>query len=498
MAGMKPPEPQAIVIFGASGDLTRRKLLPAFWHLYVEGLLPDRFAIVGYARSEMDDGEFRRSAREAIKQFAKADPAEEDWAGFRDRLSFVAGEFESELAMEHLREHLEETDRELETNGGRFFYCATPPAAYTHIVARIGESEMHPDARIVVEKPFGRDLDSARELNRRLHAVFDESQIFRIDHYLGKETVQNILAFRFSNGMFEPIWNRRYVDDVQITVAEEIGIEGRGRFYEQTGTIRDMVQTHLFQVLTFVAMEPPVSFAPDRLRDEKVRVLRSMKLCRPEAVVRGQYVGYRDEPDVAKDSQAETFAALRMEIDNWRWAGVPFFLRTGKRLARKVSEVSLSFRDVPFNVFRGTDAVPPGRDHLTFRIQPDEGVTMALNVKRPGVGLDLGRATMDFDYQRAFETPLIEAYELLILEAMRGDHTLFTREDEVERAWEVLTPILEDPPPVAFYEPGSWGPEEGDDLLAARHWHITRPRRRWTAGSTTAPEWAPAQAAPRR
>jgi glucose-6-phosphate 1-dehydrogenase len=477
VAGIKPAEPQAIVIFGASGDLTKRKLLPAFWHLYVEGLLPEGFAIVGYARSEMTDDEFQKVALDSVRRFGKAEPADQDWDGFRARLSYVPGEFQNELAMEHLRDHLDQLDRDLGTNGGRFFYCATPPAAYPQIVARIGESEMHPDARIVVEKPFGHDLDSARQLNQELHAVFDESQIFRIDHYLGKETVQNILAFRFSNGMFEPIWNRRYVDNVQITVAEDIGIEGRGSFYEQTGTIRDMIQTHLFQVLTFVAMEPPVSFEPDRLRDEKVRVLRSMKTCRPERVVRGQYAGYREEPDVARDSQAETYAAIELDIDNWRWAGVPFFLRTGKKLARKVSEISLSFRDVPYNVFRGTDAVASGRDHLTFRIQPDEGVSVGLNVKRPGVGLDLGRATMDFDYERTFDTPLLEAYELLIVEAMKGDHTLFTREDEVERAWEILMPVIESPPPVVFYEPGTWGPEEAEELMAPRHWHVTRPRR---------------------
>src|SRR5437762_5875583 len=276
----------------------------------------------------MSDAEFRNRAKEAAAQFGRCAPGE-DWDEFAELLSYVPGEFASELAMEHLRKHLEFLDRERGTGEGRFYYCATPPAAYPQIVARLAESHMHRDARIVVEKPFGRDLGSARELNQALHQVFDESQIFRIDHYLGKETVQNILAFRFANGMFEPIWNRRYVDNVQITVAEQIAIEGRGAFFDQTGTIRDMVQTHLFQMLTFVAMEPPVSFQPDRLRDEKVKVLRAMSVCLPEKVVRGQYRGYRDEPDVAKDSQIETYAALEIEIDDWRWAGVPFFLRTG-------------------------------------------------------------------------------------------------------------------------------------------------------------------------
>src|SRR6266702_1502375 len=346
---LKPPEPQAIVIFGASGDLTRRKLLPAFWHLFSEGLLPQGVAIIGYARTEMSDEEFQDQARHSVEQFARSKPSTDVWAEFSKRLTYVPGEFDSEQAMEHLREHLEWTDKTQGTEGGRFFYCATPPAAYPLIVQRLAESKMQAGSKIVIEKPFGRDLKSARELNDALHAVFDESQIFRIDHYLGKETVQNVLAFRFANGMFEPIWNRRYVDNVQVTVAEDIGIEGRGQFYEETGTLRDMVQTHLFQVLTFVAMEPPISFDPDRLRDEKVRVLRSMNACSPERVVRGQYRGYRDEPDVPPDSEADTFVAMEVEIDNWRWAGVPFFLRTGKKMKRKVSEISLSFRDVPFN-----------------------------------------------------------------------------------------------------------------------------------------------------
>jgi glucose-6-phosphate 1-dehydrogenase len=473
---IKPAEPQAVVIFGASGDLTRRKLIPAFYHLFMEGLLPQGFAIVGYARTEMTDEEFRDRMREALEEFGRTKPTGEEWEEFSQRLSFVPGEFASERAMEHLREHLEWTDRDQGTAGGRFYYCATPPDAYPLVVARLAESEMHSNARIVFEKPFGRDLESARELERQIHEVFHESQVFRIDHYLGKETVQNILAFRFANGMFEPIWNRRYVDNVQITVAEEIGIEGRGAFYEETGAIRDMVQTHLFQVLTFIAMEPPVSFEPERLRDEKVRVLRSMKPVDPSRVVRGQYVGYRDEPGVAKDSTTETYAAMQVELDSWRWAGVPFNLRTGKKLRRKVTEVSLSFRTVPFNVFKGTDAIPPGRDALAFRIQPDEGITLHLNIKTPGPGLELGRARLDFDYVSAFPTPLLEAYELLLLEAMEGDHTLFTRQDGVERAWEVLMPELEDAPPVVPYEPGSWGPEEADELLLPHHWHLTPPQ----------------------
>jgi glucose-6-phosphate 1-dehydrogenase len=473
---VKPADPQAIVIFGASGDLTKRKLLPAFYHLFVEGLLPQGFAIIGYARSKLTDEEYHERARASIEEFSRCDVTGEEWAEFKARLRYMSGEFDSEMAMERLREHLEWTDRNQGTNGGRFYYCATPPDAYPLIVKRLAESNMHRDAKIVIEKPFGHDLQSAQELNDALHEVFDESQIFRIDHYLGKETVQNILAFRFANGMFEPIWNRRYVDNVQITVSEEIGIEGRGAFYDRTGAIRDMVQTHLFQMLTFFAMEPPVSFEPDRLRDEKVRVLRSMKAVDPNKVIRGQYRGYRDEPDVSKTSQTETYAALQVEMDNWRWAGVPFYLRTGKMLKRKVTEISLSFRDVPYNVFKGTDATPLGRDTLIFRIQPDEGISISLNIKKPGLGLELDRATLEFDYERAFRTPLIEAYELLILEAMEGDHSLFISEEAVERAWELLTPVLENPPRVLEYAAGSWGPVEADDLILPRHWHVTPPR----------------------
>jgi glucose-6-phosphate 1-dehydrogenase len=472
---LKPPDPQAIVIFGASGDLTRRKLMPAFWHLFSEGFLQEGIAIIGYARTEMSDEEFQDQARQSVEQYARNKPSTEVWDEFRKRLTYVPGEFDSEMAMEHLREHLEWTDKTQGTDGGRFYYCAVPPTAYPLIVQRLSESSMHIGAKIVIEKPFGRDLKSARELNAALHAVFDESQIFRIDHYLGKETVQNIMAFRFANGMFEPIWNRRYVDNVQITVAQEIGIEGRGAFFEEVGTIRDMVQTHLFQVMTILAMEPPVSFEPDRLRDEKVRVLRSMPEVDPKRVVRGQFVGYRNEKDVDARSQSETFAALQVDIDNWRWADVPFNLRTGKMLSRSVTEASLSFRHVPYNVFRGTDTTPLGRDALAIRIQPDEGISLHLNIKKPGLGFDLDRALLDFDYQRTFNTPLIEAYETLILEAMEGDHTLFTREDEVEEAWRVLMPVLDYPPPVEFYEPGSWGPPEADALVLPRHWHLTPP-----------------------
>jgi glucose-6-phosphate 1-dehydrogenase len=463
--------PQAIVIFGASGDLTRRKLLPAFFHLYVEGLLPREFVIVGFARTEWTDDSFREHAQRSIAEFGRADARGEIWDEFARHLVYFRGEFDRKGAFDPFVEHLESVDRQFGTQGRHFFYCATPPEVYEDIVERLGESGLAKDAKIVFEKPFGHDLESARHLNRTIHAVFDEDQIFRIDHYMGKETVQNILAFRFTNGLFEPVWNRRYIDHVQITVAEEIGIEGRGNFYEQTGSIRDMVQTHLLQVLTFVAMEPPVSFQEDRLRDEKVKVLQAMHPVDPEKVVRGQYDGYPNEPGVARYSTVETFVAMELDIENWRWAGVPFFLRTGKKLAKKTSEVTMVFKDVPYNVFRGTRAGRPRRDHLTIRIQPDEGITLAVNVKEPGPDLRLGRATMDFDYETEFPSDLLDAYELLMLEAMEGDHTLFLRQDAVERSWEVLMPALEHPAPILRYAPGSWGPDDAHLLIEPHRWH---------------------------
>ncbi len=464
--------PQAAVIFGASGDLTKRKLLPAFWHLWSHGLLPRGFALVGYARSPMTTEEFREYAFDNIKAFASRPPDGEAWDEFARRLSYFQGELAHPGSMNEFASYLEKVDGEFDTEGRRFFDAAVPPSVYADIVHRIGEAGLQHNAKIVLEKPFGRDLQTARELNAVIHSVFDEMQVFRIDHYLGKETVQNILAFRVANGMFEPIWNRRYIDHVEISVCEKIGIEGRGAFYEQVGNIRDMISTHLFQVLTFVAMEPPVSFEPNRLRDETVKALRSADI--DGGVVRGQYEGYRDEPGVTPDSTTETFSAMGLSIDNWRWAGVPFFLRTGKALTEKVSEITLKFRKVPFNVFRGSDMDLPVRDHLTIRVQPNEGITIAFNAKRPGHGMHLGRVAMDFDYAEGFaQSEIADAYELLLLEAMRGDHSLFIRQDGVERAWEILERVLDDPPPVNMYPKGSWGPREAEALIAPRTWHVT-------------------------
>ncbi len=466
--------PLTVVIFGASGDLAQRKLLPALYHLYLEGRLPERFAIVGYARTPYSNEEFRESAYEVVKRHGAHPPEGEAWRDFGGRLHYVTGGFLDPGAMDHLPHAIQRLDSRLGTGTSRLFYCATPPDAYPDIVRRIGETGLAAGSRIVFEKPFGHDLVSAGELNETIHQVFDESQVFRIDHYLGKETVQNILALRFANGLFEPVWNRRYIDHVQITAAESIGVEGRGSFYERTGAIRDMVSTHLFQVLTFLAMEPPVSFEPDRLRDETVKVLRSMKLCDPAHVVRGQYRGYRDEEGVSERSRVETYAALRLEIDNWRWADVPFFLRTGKGLRTKATEITLAFRNVPFNVFKASEMELPPRDHLTIRIQPDEGIALALNAKRPGPAFALGPMTMDFTYGDLAGNHLADAYETLLLGAMEGDPTLFLREDAVEGAWEILAPALHLPTEPFSYPVRSWGPAAADELIAPRTWHVPR------------------------
>ena len=470
-AKLKPPAPQAIVIFGASGDLTRRKLLPALYQLFVGGLLPASHAIVGYARTEMTDEAFVDLARTAIEEHGAVHVEDETWAEFTRGVSYLSGTFEDPGAMGALREHLEDLDARRGTEGRRFFYCATPPEAYGTIARRLGEEGLQRNARLVLEKPFGRDLASAERLNEEIHEVFDETQVFRIDHYLGKETVQNVLAFRFANMLFEPVWSRHFVDHVQLTVAEDIGLEGRGRFYDRIGALRDMVQTHLFQVLTFLTMEPPAAFEAEDLRDEIAKVLRSMRVCHPEHVVFGQYEGYRQEADVAEDSGVETFAAMRVEIDSWRWADVPFFLRTGKYLPRKVTEATVVFRPIPLPLFERAGVGQTAPNRITIRIQPDEGISVSFLAQRPGLGISLAETSLDFTYGEAFaDMPLVGAYEHLLFEAMEGDHTLFTRQDGVERAWEVLEWVLEAPPAARPYPRGTWGPAEADQLIAPRRW----------------------------
>ncbi|MDQ3990760.1 MAG: glucose-6-phosphate dehydrogenase [Actinomycetota bacterium] len=470
----RTPDPTAMVIFGASGDLTSRKLMPALFHLHHEGMLPDEFAVVGYARTRMTDEEFREDARRDVDKYGRCEPDGEVWDRFAAGLFYVSGDFDGPDPFAALRGRLADVDRMRGTDGRRFYYASVPPVAFPSIVRGLGAAGMAERSRIVIEKPFGTDLAGAVELNRVVHEVFDESQVFRIDHYLGKETVQNIVVFRFANTLFEPVWNRRYVDHVQLTVAEEIGIEGRGRFYERTGALRDMVQTHLLQVLTFLAMEPPPTFEPEGLRDEKVKVLRAIRPVRPEHVVRGQYEGYRDEAGVDPGSDVETFVAMRLEIDNWRWAGVPFFVRTGKRLAARRAEATIVFHDVPHLLFEREGARMTAPNRLVIRIQPEESISLSFTVRRPSLGLDLDQAGLEFDYRSAFSSPLVEAYELLLLEAMRGDHTLFTRQDEVERSWALLEPVMASPPPVRAYAPGWWGPDQADELIAPRSWHPGR------------------------
>jgi glucose-6-phosphate 1-dehydrogenase len=479
---VETPHPQAIVIFGASGDLTRRKILPALYNIARDRLLPERYAVLGYARTDWTDDEFRAHAREAIEEFSRSPIDEEVWKPFSDALHYLAGPFDDENCFAPLHDRLVELDDLRGTEGKRLYYCATPPSAFPLIVSRLGECGPQDSARIVFEKPFGHDLASARELNAVVHRVFDESQVFRIDHYLGKETVQNILLFRFANSMFERVWNRDAIDHVQITVAESIGVEGRGAFYEEAGALRDVVQNHMLQVLSFLAMEPPRSFEAEAIRDEKVKVLRAMQPLDAREVVRGQYAagtidgdpvpGYGDEAGVAAGSTVETFIALRAGIENWRWAGVPFFLRTGKRLPRRMTEVTIAFREAPSYLFDGLGLPVPPADHLSIRIQPDEGISFAFQAKEPGPRLVPKTVRMDFAYGSSFETAPAEAYERLLRDAASGDHTLFTREDGVERAWELVAPVLEAPPVVERYEAGSWGPESADELIAPRHWHL--------------------------
>jgi glucose-6-phosphate 1-dehydrogenase len=486
-------EPIVLVIFGAGGDLTWRKLVPALYNLFLDRHLPERFAIVGVAMNEMDDDGFRQRLREGVDLFSRRGPTDDlTWRAFAARLSYICKDFTDKAAGVFLSQRLEELDREWNSRANRVFYLAIPPVLIEAAAQFLESLDICKECardRIVVEKPFGHDLASARTLNQFLTSLFAESQIYRIDHYLGKETVQNILAFRFGNSLFEPLWNRRYIDHVQITVAETVGVEDRGGYYDRSGALRDMVQNHLLQILCLIGMEPPVSFAADEVRNKKVDVLRAIRPIRPEEVhrvaVRGQYgkginggktlPAYREESGVASGSPIETFAALKLLIDNWRWQGVPFYLRTGKRLSAKVSEVTILFRPAPHQLFPSAAVESWQPNRLVLRIQPEEGIVTRIQAKQPGIRMLLGPVDMQFLYREAFRTAPPEAYETLLLDVLRGDATLFMRADQVESAWSVISPVLEAweaAPPAEFpdYPAGSWGPE-GADLLIAKEGH---------------------------
>ena len=442
-----------MVVFGASGDLARRKLLPALYDLAYEGLLPTRYAIVGSGGSRLDDEGFRERARGAVEEFSRHRLDEGRWQAFAEGLSYVSAPLDDPDAFGPLRERLATLDRELGAEGRRLFYCGTPPSAFPAIVRRIGEARLAENGRIVLEKPIGHDLLSARELGRVVCEVFDEPQVFRIDHYVGKEAVQNILVFRFANSMVERAWCGEVVDHVEITVAESAGIERRGRYYEQAGALRDMVQNHLLQVLAFVAMEPPASLAPEDVRDRKAELLEAVRPFSEDELVRGQYVagvvegcevpGYRQEELVARDSAVETFVAVRAWIDNARWKGVPFFLRTGKRLPHRATEVAIVLREPDRRLFEDAGIARLPAHHLALRIQPDEGISLVFRAKEPGPGMALEAVPMDFAYGGSFRTRSTGAYERLLHDAMASDQTLFLREDAVERSWEIVAPVLD-------------------------------------------------------
>ncbi|HEV2005294.1 MAG TPA: glucose-6-phosphate dehydrogenase [Candidatus Limnocylindrales bacterium] len=490
------PDPHVMVIFGATGDLSHRKVFPALAQLWRTNLLPQDWMLVAVGRRPYDDAVFRKEIAASLAQWSRVPLEPEAERQFLERIVYHRGDFADDAMYDSLVERLDAIDAEHATGGNRLFYLATQPSAFPVIVAEIGrcglDHELHGGGwrRIIIEKPFGRDLDSAKRLNREVGKVFRETQVYRIDHYLGKETVRNLMVFRFGNGIFEPLWNRRYVDHVQITMAESIGVEERGSFYEETGATRDVLQNHLLQLLSLVAMEPPATFEADALRDEKVKVLRAVdRFDRAEVaenVVRGQYgpgwvagqpvVGYRQEHEVDPLSETESFVATRLFIDDWRWSGVPFYMRTGKRMPKRATEIAIQFKGVPHRLFEHT-ASDPQPNLLAIRIQPDEGILLRFGSKVPGLGLDIRTVNMDFTYGSAFATDAPDAYETLVLDAMLGDASLFTRADEVEAAWGTVTPIVDawlDAPPPDFpnYPAGTWGPKASDDL-------IERDGRRW-------------------
>ena len=493
--------PCAFVLFGATGDLTRRKIVPALFSLHQQGLLPEKFVVVAFARRDKDDASFRNELRAAVQEFAPQLKAESAaWDEFAANIFYLRSTLDDPAGYERLAARLAELDRERGLSGNRLFYLATPPDNFSEIIRHLGGAGLNRPgaeggwARLIIEKPFGYDLASARQLNAELSAVFAETQVFRIDHYLGKETVQNILVLRFANQIFEPLWNEKYIDNVQITVAETLGMEGRGNYFEQSGITRDIVQNHALQVLTLIAMEPPVSLSADAIRDEKVKALKSLRPFSIEDVahhtVRGQYgpgtiqtkagaesvPGYREEEGVAPQSSTETFAAFRFYCDNWRWAGVPFYVQAGKRMPGRVTEVQIQFKAIPDVLFARLACSNMRPNRLTLRIQPNEGASLEIGSKAPGPDLHIQPVRMDFQYGSAFETPIRDAYERLIHDAVRGDASLFARNDEVEAAWQLITPILEawrdlSCPLFPNYPAGTWGPDAARALLTGgRAW----------------------------
>jgi len=465
----------AIVLFGATGDLAKRKLLPGLLHLFQARLLPADFRIVGTSLDELDEDGFRRMALAACDTFSRVPVDTATWDAFAPRLRYLPRSAGNEALAEAVRAAL----AELGEGAGVLHYLSVPPTAAMGVLRQLGAARLTDGARIIMEKPFGTDYASAVALNAAVHRCFDEERVFRIDHFLGKEAALNILALRFANGLFEPIWNRTHIDHVLIEVPETLSIGMRGSFYDQTGAYRDMVVTHLFQVLAFVAMEPPTTLSGPAITDEKNKVFRSLRPVDPRRVVRGQYVGYRDEPGVAPDSQTETFVALRAEIDNWRWAGVPFYLRTGKRLAEGARIISIAYHEPPHGMFpRGSGVGAAGPDHMTFDLDDQSKLSLSFYGKRPGPGMRLEKASMQFSLAETSYAPdVLEAYERLIHDAMIGDRTLFTTAEGVERLWQVSRPLLDDPPPLIPYEPGTWGPEAQHRLIAPHRWRLPFERK---------------------
>ena len=475
------PEPCVLTIFGASGDLTRRKIFPALYSLAFRDLLPEQFAVLGVARTEHSTEDFLAGMEAAVREFGRDEFRQEVWERLTSRTRYVATEFADEEDHDRLSRSLTDLDKEFSTRGNRVYYLAVPPDAMPKLVEELGERRTTTGwTRLIVEKPFGHDLQSARELNELLARHFNEHEVFRIDHYLGKDTVQNLLALRFANGIFEPVWNRQFIDHVQITVAESIGIENRAAFYEEAGAIRDVFQNHLLQLVALTGMEPPIDFTADSVRNEKLKVLKSLGTPAPAEVVRGQYgpgfiegepvPGYREEEGVAPDSEMETFVAAKLRVDNWRWADTPFYVRTGKRLPRRETTIAIQFKRVPHALFEDVSELRPNL--LIVHIQPNEGVSLAIGAKVPGEGMRVRTVHMDFLYGGAFRTGLPEAYERLILDAMLGDATLFTRADEIEEQWALVDAIVaawrRDKPSFPNYPAGTWGPKAAQELI---HWH---------------------------